>query len=213
MEIRRFATTDRERLLELFKAVSDGSPVASLWGHPESEADVYLVPYMDAEPESVFVADDGGQLVGYLVGSVSDENLPSESARMEQAMKRHKLFYRPQAVQFFLRASMDMLGAQLRRRPMADDFSDARWPAHLHIDVTPQARGTGAAQRLMEAFLAHLDEAGVQGCHLQTQLENVRAVRFFRRFGFVPFGESLPIAGVRYQWQRLHQLTMVRPIA
>lgn len=65
----------------------------------------------------------------------------------------------------------------------------------------------------MERWLALLESRGVAGCHLQTQVENQRALRFFTRFGFLPYGEAPPIAGVRWQSDRLHQLTMVRPAA
>lgn len=60
----------------------------------------------------------------------------------------------------------------------------------------------------MEAWL---DALGGVGCHLQTLVENARAVRFFERCGFVPFGPGPTVPGVRYRGERVHQLTMVRP--
>ncbi|WP_236567515.1 hypothetical protein [Nocardia sp. CY41] len=62
----------------------------------------------------------------------------------------------------------------------------------------------------MDGWLARLDEDGL-GCHLQTQVENTRAVAFFTRMGFVPFGSAPAIPGMRYAGERVHQLTMVRP--
>jgi hypothetical protein len=46
MEIRTFAEADRPALRELFPRAGEGAPSASLWGHPESEAAVYLDPYL-----------------------------------------------------------------------------------------------------------------------------------------------------------------------
>jgi len=132
-----------------------------LWGHPASEAAVYLDPYMDPEPESLFVA------------------------------------------------VIDVALAALRHEPTAGDFADARWPAHLHINVAPEARGTGAAYGLMARWFARLRETGSPGCHLQTVVENTRAVRFFERMGFARHGPTPLVPGIRYGSKRLHQQTMV----
>ncbi|HJV15561.1 MAG TPA: hypothetical protein VJ625_16875 [Propionibacteriaceae bacterium] len=53
MEIRTFAEADRAELRELFGRAGQGAPSESLWGHQESEAAVYLTPYMDLEPDSL----------------------------------------------------------------------------------------------------------------------------------------------------------------
>ncbi|MEU6190881.1 GNAT family N-acetyltransferase [Nocardia sp. NPDC047038] len=210
MEIRRFETADRPELRELFARASAGSPVASLWGDRESEASIYLDPYLDLEPESVFVAVVNGKLVGYLTGCADSWRFPSESERIERAIRAYRLFLRPTPARFFGVAMVDTLVAAIRRRPTAGDFQDVRWPAHLHIAVAADARGTGAAAALMNRWFARLDENGV-GCHLQTQVENIRAVRFFTRMGFTPIGSTPVIPGMRYESRRIHQLTMVRP--
>ena len=55
-EIRAFAETDRADLRDLFRRAGEGAPSASLWEHDESEAAIYLYPYMDLEPDSLFLA-------------------------------------------------------------------------------------------------------------------------------------------------------------
>jgi GNAT superfamily N-acetyltransferase len=76
--------------------------------------------------------------------------------------------------------------------------------------VAPAARGTGAADGLMARWLARLRDAGSPGCHLQTLVENTRAVRFFERMGFARHGPTPLVPGIRYGGERVHQLTMVR---
>ena len=208
-EIRVFADTDRAGLRGLFGRVGEGAPPGSLWGHEESEAAVYLDPYMDLEPGSLFVATTDGYLVGYLAGCLDSAQFPSESERVEKAVREYRLILRPGAAAFFARALADVAWAALRREPTAGDFDDPRWPAHLHINVVPEARGTGAAQGLMERWLDRLREAGSPGCHLQTLTENTRAVRFFERTGFARHGPTLLVPGLRYGGRRLHQQTMV----
>ncbi|WP_030173107.1 GNAT family N-acetyltransferase [Spirillospora albida] len=209
MEVRSFVETDRAELRELFGRVGEGSPTASLWGHLDSEAAIYLIPYMDLVPESLFVATVDGALVGYLTGCPDSSAFPSETERMTRAIKEYKLALRPRTSAFFGRAMLDSVSALLRREPTAKDFDDDRWPAHLHINAAPEARGTGAADALMNRWLERLTRSGSPGCHLQTLVENTRAVRFFERMGFTPYGPTPLVPGLRYNGKRLRQQTMV----
>ncbi|MFI6867657.1 GNAT family N-acetyltransferase [Nocardia sp. NPDC050406] len=210
MEIRAFTEGDRAELRGLFARAGEGSPTASLWGDPESEASIYLDPYMDLEPESLFVAVVDGGLVGYLTGCVDSSEFPGEDELLERAIREHRLFLRRGPARFFARSMLDMAVGTLRRQPRAGELRDPRWPAHLHINVAPEARGTGAAQGLMKHWLQRLDALESPGCYLQTLVENTRAVRFFERMGFTEYGEAAAVPGLRYQGKRVHQRTMVR---
>ncbi|MGF1473623.1 MAG: GNAT family N-acetyltransferase [Rubrobacteraceae bacterium] len=209
MEIRTFAEADRVGLRELFGRAGEGAPSASLWGHEESEADIYLKPYMDLEPDSLFVAVVDGALVGYLTGCRDSSAFPGESERLEEAIRKYRLILHPKAAAFFARSMVDASWAAVRGRRTAGDFDDARWPAHLHINVAPEVRGTGAADGLMDRWLDLLRETGSPGCHLQTLVENTRAVRFFERKGFARHGPTPLVPGLRHHGKRLHQQTMV----
>lgn len=211
VEVRSFVEADRPRLLDLAVAAGAGSPSGSLWGDPDSEADIYLWPYVDREPDSFLVAEVDGELVGYLAGCADTATFPSEESRIEAATRRHRLFRRRETRRFFARALRDTVAARLRRQPTAGELNDPRWPAHLHIDVVPAVRGTGVAGALMDAWLTRLDTLGVPGCYLQTLVENPRAVRFFTRAGFVEHGEAPVVPGLRHEGARVHQRTMVRP--
>jgi ribosomal protein S18 acetylase RimI-like enzyme len=211
MEFRTFTERDRAELRVLFRRAGQGSPTESLWGHQESEMAVYITPYLDLEPESLFLAFADGEMVGYLAGCLDSTKFPAESERMSRAITGHRLFLRRRPLTFFLRAAQDGMSAMMRRQPTAGDFVDPRWPAHLHINVAPQARGAGAATELMSRWQQRVTESGASGCHLQTLVENTRAVRFFERMGFVKHGPVPLVPGIRYRGQRLHQQTMVWP--
>jgi hypothetical protein len=157
----------------------------------------------------LFVAVMDGALVGYLAGCVDSSAFPSESERMAQAIRKYRLFLRPRTAAFFARGLVDLAWAALRRQPTAGEFYDARWPAHLHINVAREARGTGAADGLMTRWFDRLDAVGSPGCHLQTLVENTRAVRFFERMGFAKHGPTPLVPGIRHDGKRLHQQTMV----
>lgn len=213
IEVRPYAAEDRAALVALFGAAGAGAPSSQLWGHEASLADVYLTPYLDLEPASVFVALLDGRPAGYLAGCLDETRFPSETDRTRAAVRRHRLYLRSGPVRFFARSSYDALLCAVRREQVAGELRDPRWPAHVHIDLVPAARGTGAGRGLMEAWFARLREEGVPGCYLQTTAENTRAVGFFERMGFVRHGPNPVVPGLRYDGRRLHQQTMVRPAA
>ena len=64
-------------------------------------------------------------------------------------------------------------------------FADActRYPAHLHINLTATARGTGIGARLIEVFSADTRAAGLPGLHVVTSAA-ARNVGFYARCGF-----------------------------
>ena len=165
-------------------ALDEGAPSSSIWGHQASEAAVYLLPYVDLEPDSLFVAAADGQLVGYLTGCINSSTFPTEAKRISQAIRQHRLVLKPGPLRFLARAGLDTIGATIRREPTAAELEDGRWPAHLHINVVREVRGTGVAAGLMERWLDRLHQVGAPGCYLQTLVENPRAVRFFERMGF-----------------------------
>jgi ribosomal protein S18 acetylase RimI-like enzyme len=212
-QVRPYDEADRPALTHLFAHAGKDSPTEQLWGHLGSEADVYLNPYLDGPPGFAYVAQlDSGTLVGYLLGCLDTAGLPSESERMERSIRRHRLYLRPRPVSFFARALVDSAVAKRHgSEVVTDDFDDDRWPAHLHINVAPEGRGTGAADLLMSRWLERLAADGTVGCHVQTVQENLRAVRFFTRHGFRPLGTAPLIPGLRVRGQHVHQLTMVRP--
>ena len=215
IEVRAHRPADRAELVSVvFAAAAEGAPGSEVWGHPESLAEVYLTPYLDLEPASAFVVTSDGRPVGYLVGCVDDAAFPSEEERIGAAIRTHRLLLRPRPARFFARAAADsaMLRLRLRRVPTAGGLADPRWPSHLHIDVMPVARGTGAATELMDLWFERLRSVGSPGCYLQTSLENDRAVRFFERVGFRGHGPTPVVPGSRLGGRLMHQQTMVREV-
>lgn len=209
MEVRPYTPADREALYTLFARAGEGSPTGSLWGDSASEAEIYLNPYLHEDSGSVSLAWMHGTLVGYLAGCLDTESFPREDTLIGTAISRHRLLLKASALAFFARSASDAARDRLNRRPTTGEILDPRWPAHLHINVASEARGSGAGAALIEAWLDRLRERRIPGCHLQTIVENENAVRFFERSGFRKHGETPPIPGLRWQGQRVHQQTMI----
>ena len=209
IQVRPYDVRDRAALVALFGAAGEGAPASEAWGHEQSLAEVYLTPYLDLEPESVFVVHVDGRPAGYLAGCVDETAFPSEEARTEAAIRKYRLYRMSGPRRFFVRARVDAILLRLRRQPVAGELADPRWPSHLHIDLLPAARGTGAAEEMMRAWFDQLLAAGSPGCYLQTSAENVRAIRYFERMGFTKHGANPVVPGLRHDGRRMHQQTMV----
>jgi ribosomal protein S18 acetylase RimI-like enzyme len=123
---------------------------------------------------------------------------------------RRLLFVRPGTAGFLWRSVLD--GLRGVEAP-SGELADPRWPAHLHIDLLPEARRGGVGAALMRAWLARLQSLGVPGCHLVTLHENRTAVAFFERLGFRQYGAPQLLPGMRMpDGARMHQQVMVRDV-
>ncbi|KQW48096.1 GCN5 family acetyltransferase [Nocardioides sp. Root1257] len=213
MEVRPYDVADRDELVDVvFEAAAEGAPGSEVWGHSASLAEIYLTPYLDLEPASTFVVLADGHPAGYLAGCVDDAAFPSEEERTAAAIRKYALWRQAGPRRFFLRAKYDGVVCRARRIPVAGGFDDPRWPSHLHLDLMPVARGTGAAARLMELWFERLEEVGSPGCYLQTAYENTRAIAFFERAGFRRYGDHPVVPGSRFEGRRMHEQAMVRDV-
>ncbi len=61
---------------------------------------------------------------------------------------------------------------------------EQRYPAHLHINLIPPARGRGLGMALIQAYLEQLRALNIQGVHLNTTSMNHAAIRLYERTGF-----------------------------
>ena len=171
-----------------------GEPADWYWRDAESFAEIWSGWYTDHEPESCFVAVEGERVVGYLLGCADTARAPNtRDVIVRQVRKRHLLF-RPGTAGFLWRSLWD----SLRDRDLpSGDLHDARWPAHLHINLLPEARGKGAGRQLVDAWFERLRRLGVAGCHLGTMAENTNGIAFFERVGFARHGPPQLVPGMR----------------
>ena len=75
------------------------------------------------------------------------------------------------------------LAAKIPAYTLFADLFD-RFPAHLHINVDPQAQGLGVGRRLVDAYTERLTERAVGGVHIVTA-PDAEATGFYDKLGFV----------------------------
>ena len=61
------------------------------------------------------------------------------------------------------------------------------YPAHLHIDILPNAQRRGYGKKLINAFLKELIYQKVKGVHLIVSKKNINAINFYQKVGFTNF--------------------------
>ena len=156
--------------------------------------DVFLEPYVTLQPETAWTVEQDGRPVGYLIGTLDSAAL----------VDRWRTTWTPEFARRHTRAADDPDEQWLR-----DYGHDPEWmlgpqvagyPAHLHIDLLPQAQGSGYGRGLMRELGRAAVAAGVPGIHLVVARDNASGRAFYDRLGFVRLhnglpGEGLPGAG------------------
>jgi ribosomal protein S18 acetylase RimI-like enzyme len=206
--VRKYTTGDRAAIQEIcYRTGYLGDSAARFWRHKKSFVEAWTSYYIDQEPESLYVATRGAEVVGYLTGCVDTASATKSKGSMTSQIVRYGWLFRPGTAGFFWRAICD----GMRDESVAtDEFVNARWPAHPHINLLPDARGSGLGRALIERWFDQLRRVGSPGCHLGTLVENTRAVAFFERMGFRRHGEPSLVPGMRgLRGERLHQQIMV----
>jgi ribosomal protein S18 acetylase RimI-like enzyme len=207
--VRSYVADDRAAVRDIsYRTGFMGESAESFWGHKESWADLWTSYYTDREPQSLYVATMDDTVVGYLAGCMDTAAMtPSTDEIMQAMIRKHWLLFRPGTARFLYRGMLDTIRDRQRA---SGEFIDPRWPAHLHIDLLPAARGTGLGGSLIERWPDRLKESGSPGCHLLTLIENRRALSFFEKMGFRKHGDPTVVAGMRGKGgERLHQQIMV----
>lgn len=140
--------------------------------------DLWMYPYR-LTAHAAFLAEQDGQALGYIIGALDQRAYSRALAVTLLARVLPRLltlrYPRPLSALPYLRR---LVAAPT---PSADP---ARYPAHLHLNLLPQARGAGLGGRLLDAYLQALRARGVPGVQLSTTLENAAALRTYTRAGF-----------------------------
>jgi len=212
VRVRPYCDADREAVRAIaYRAGYMGDTPDWYWRDVASFAEIWTAYYTDREPESAFVAETEGRVVGYLFGCVDSARAPNPAAVLGQQVIRRFLLLRPGTAGFLWRSLWDTVR---QGGSPTGELNDPRWPSHLHMNLVGEARGCGVGTRLMRAWLSRLREVKSPGCHLATLAENTTAVAFFGRMGFRHLGGPVLVPGMRLRsGGRMHLLLMVQDLS
>jgi GNAT superfamily N-acetyltransferase len=162
--IRRYKPEDRAAIRQICCDTGFlGNPIEAIFTDREIFADLFTNPYLNYSADCAWVADDGGRVVGYLLGSVSRSfNYALMYSGLQTTMKMitraAKGCYatHPRSWHFI----RWLLTSGYREQPKHPDKA-----AHLHLNVEKSHRGRGLGLRLWRAFEQQLETAGVRNCY------------------------------------------------
>jgi len=182
--IRKYRPADREAVREVSWNTADKGRTVDLYFHDhEAVADFLTRYYTDWEPQSLWVAECDGVVVGYLTGCLNTPQCDRVIARkvvpaaLIGAIRRGAL-WRAETYRLLVAFAKTALAGG---RPKADL---EKYPAHLHINLRQGFRGRGLGRQLMESFRRQVLEQGLRGIHLVAWGENREGRRFFEAMGF-----------------------------
>ena len=179
-KLRPYHASDLSMMYRICLLTGDsGKDASHIYRDPELLGHYYAAPYVVLEPEVCFVLTCDEKPCGYIVGSKNTQ-------------------------EFCQRCELEWFPVLRNRYPLParDDSSpDARiirlihsghvlkpelseYPAHLHIDLLPEAQGQGQGRRLMNIFIEKLQDLKVPALHLEVGKANPGAINFYRRLGF-----------------------------
>lgn len=192
MEIRRYQPEDRDDCYDVcVKTGLAGGDATGAYTDDRLIPDVFCGPYLDLEPESAFVVDDGERVVGYTIATADTRAFVERFKEdvLPAFILRH-VSPSPATVTAdagVAQREMTDLGLHPERMliPELDEY-----PAHLHIDLLPSAQGQGMGRRLIETLLEELRARRVPGVHLEMDGANTGAGLFYARLGFTRLDSS-----------------------
>lgn len=179
--IRGYRASDREAVRRLCCQTGFlGEPIDPIYEDRELFADFLTTYYTDHEPESSFVIEEAGELVGYLLGS--------------RKPLRNQLYSFYQNVCLFARALLRYPRYNARSRRFIIWILRNGWrevPAaprrtpHFHINLLPDARKMATTRALLSAYFSYLHRSGDKRVYGQiVTFESRRGEKMFERYGF-----------------------------
>jgi GNAT superfamily N-acetyltransferase len=181
--IRKFKPVDRDSVRDIaWETAFLGEPADFFFSGKDILADFLTLYFTDYEPDSCFVAESGGRVVGYLIGSTDCRVMESVFKKKILAGLAAKFVF---SGSVFRRKNLLTIRGFLRsffkgEFNMEDPVID--YPATMHINLKKDFRGRGAGALLVSSFLQYLSDKGVKGVHLATM--SSAAGEFFAKQGF-----------------------------
>ncbi|HBS07299.1 MAG TPA: GNAT family N-acetyltransferase [Microbacterium sp.] len=182
--IRAFRPEDKAALSSVCIRTADaGADAKGILTDDEIWPEVFLRPYLARHPDYAFVVDVDGEPVGYLVCAPDTRSFEDWFSTSWWPERRSRWAPDVDAGDPRAERTAGILRYAAARRAGAEPYGDA-YPAHLHIDLLPQAQGQGWGRRLIDALIETLRERGVSGVHLVADAANTSALAFYDRLGF-----------------------------
>lgn len=185
--IRQYSAGDRPQVREIaWQTAFMGKPADSFFTGKEFLQDALTAYFTDCEPESCFVAESGGKVRGYLLGTIDTRRMDREFAGKVMPGLVRSFFLR--GIGF--RAKNARLLLNVAASFFKGEFRDEHfpgYPATFHINMMEGYREGGAGSALVDAFISYLRRKETAGLILCTMSG---AGGFFEKKGFTLLADN-----------------------
>jgi len=178
--IRSYRASDTSAVYEIcLKTGNSGQDATHLFSDPLVLGHIYVGPYMEFEPQSVFILEDDQGPCGYIMG-VLDSQTYYQWMHSEWLPKIRVDYKKPTGdpdTWDETEKITNLLFHPVSQRLLPD------FPSHLHIDLLSRAQGKGQGKLMMDRFIDYLRYNKIPGVHLELSSKNDRAFNFYRKYG------------------------------
>jgi ribosomal protein S18 acetylase RimI-like enzyme len=145
---------------------------------------IYSAPYANLQPDLCLVAEDDAGVAGFVVGA-ADTRAWERRLEQEWWPGLRKQYPAPDQAQM-AEWSHDQRRIDMIHHPKAIPAVIVQsYPSHLHMNLLPRLQGQGIGWRMFAAWLVMAAARGIGPLHIGVNRENLRAIGFWRRLGFV----------------------------
>ncbi len=190
--IRPATEEDVEAVFDICLMTADaGTDASALYSDRRLPGYVWAVPYLKFAPDFAFVLAGRQRVVGYVVGTPDTAAFDRE---LRQSWWPH---VRQEIAAFSPSTPKDIDVLERIANPHSGTLGlETLYPAHLHINILPEAQSGGWGRAMIETLLDVFSKRGVPAVHLGVSPANERAKGFYRRLGFEELSQDGHLAFV-----------------
>jgi GNAT superfamily N-acetyltransferase len=170
--IRAYRSADLDALYDICLDTGDGGRGARhLFDDPRLLGHAYVGPYVAFEPDLAFVVEDDEGICGYAIAA-------SDSEAFEDRLEHD--WWPDLRIRYPLTNDPNRVVQHIHHPARVDHRLALDYPAHMHANLLPRAKGKGYGGRLVRTVLERLEK----GVHVHVRHHNTHAVGFWEHIGF-----------------------------
>ncbi len=167
MIIRKYTPTDRNAVEHIQFETWNLGKSASLLANDKKRFSDEIKYYLEEEPESCFVAEEKGKVVGYLLGCLDDKDHNESISGF--LLKSIGIFFQLPIMDKKDRrhwfGTIKMIFGAIFGLSEDSKFRVPKNSGHIHITLLPSARGFGAGTKLLKEFFKYARSKKVKLIH------------------------------------------------
>jgi GNAT superfamily N-acetyltransferase len=192
ISIRPCELKDTDSLYAICLATGDGGQDAKhLYTDGRMLGHIYAAPYAALTPVTCFVAEMEGNVVGFVVGTL--DTIVFETMLETAWWPALRTLYPNPPPETAKNWSADERQCALIHNPTKSPLAlVAQYPAHLHMNLLPEAQGQGVGTSLLKTWLSKAAELGATSVHIGASPKNLKAIGFWQTQGFTSLDHLIP---------------------